>query len=123
MIKKSIVLMGITFTLFSVILSGCNEQSNDNETTIDSDFFGTWKTELGNETWTFFENKTAKMITDIEEEPMITIFNWGTKEGNELCMNPQSNPNFKRCGIYEFTSTSFIWKINDNLNRTFYKVQ
>ena len=46
--KKSIVIIGIAFVLFAVVLSGCNEQSEDKEST--SKFIGTWETDFENET-------------------------------------------------------------------------
>ena len=76
MIKKTIVIIGITFLLFAVVLSGCNEQSEDKESTITSKFIGTWETGLKNETWTFNADKTVIRGTTIEGEVYTVILNW-----------------------------------------------
>jgi len=109
MIKKSIVIIGIAFALFAIVLSGCNEQSLDKEST--SKFIGTWKVSERNETWTFYENKTVEIIYGMNGKFSTKIYNWN-ETNDELCTSlPLVNNSITRCGIYEFnnSSSSFIW--------------
>lgn len=123
MIKKTIVIIGITFLLFAVVLSGCNEQSEDKESTITSMFIGTWEAGLENGTYIFYADKTVKWIRTIEGEVYTDIFNWEDKD-EQLCIIPLSDPNAQRCGSYEFSNsaTSFTWTIRDMMTLTFNKV-
>jgi len=123
MMKKSIVIIGITFVLFAVVLSGCNEQSEDKEST--SKFIGTWETDLENETWTVSEDMSAKRSYTLEGVVYANYFNWEDKDG-ELCIIPETNPIGQRCGTYEFTnnSRSFSWTITETeIVLNFYKVE
>ena len=123
MMKKSIVIIGITFVLFSVVLSGCNEQSEDKEST--SKFFGIWETDFENETWTFSGDMSAERKYTFEGVVNADYFNWEDKEGI-LCIIPETDPTGQRCGTYEFTnnSRSFSWAIIETeIVFNFYKVE
>ena len=76
--KKSFVIIIAIFVLFVVILSGCNEQSNDksSDKNVENKFIGTWKmyhvlnnTSGNYTTWTFYENKTFKEVIVYEGKP------------------------------------------------------
>ena len=123
MMKKSIVIIGITFVLFAVVLSGCNEQSEDKEST--SKFIGTWETDFENETWTVSEDMSAKRSYTLEGVIYTDYFNWEDKDG-DLCISPETDPIAQRCGTYEFTnnSRSFSWTIAETeIALNFYKVE
>ena len=121
--KKSIVIIGIAFVLSAVVLSGCNEQSEDKEST--SKFIGTWETDLENETWTVSEDMSAKRNYALEGVIYADYFNWEDKDG-ELCITTETDPIAQRCGTYEFTnnSRSFSWTIAEaGITLNFYKVE
>ncbi len=123
MMKKSIVIIGITFVLSAVVLSGCNEQSEDKEST--SKFIGTWETDFESETWTFSENMSAKRSYPSEGMVYTDYFNWEDKDG-ELCITPETDPIGQRCGTYEFTNNyrSFSWTMAETgTTLNLYKVE
>lgn len=125
--KKYILIIGIIFVLFAVVLSGCNEQSENKVST--SKFIGTWETDLENETWTetwtFSENMSAKNSRTLEGVVKAKYYNWENKDG-ELCITPETDPIGQRCGTYEFTNNyrSFSWTMAEtNTTLNLYKVE
>jgi hypothetical protein len=121
MIKKFIIMIGITFVLTAVALCGCNEQSSNTVST--TNFIGTWKsTDYINQTWTFYENNTLKTEHIFEGNLTSDILNWEYNDG-ELCTMPLSNPNSQRCGNVKFIdSTTFTWTTAEQIIMTFNKV-
>ena len=115
MMKKTIVIIGITFFLCAVVLSGCNEQDTSS---INPNFIGIWKPvppenieDVYNDTWTFYENNTLKIQYSSDGEVVKNYHYWYTKDNNLLCirLNPDDKAT-ERCGVFEFTnSTSFLW--------------
>lgn len=125
--RKSIVIVGITFILVAVLLSGCNDQNVDTES--NSKFIGTWDVEYPQmpseyeETWTFYENKTVKSVIIREGESITEFLNWDDND-NKLCIFSPAAPNAQKCYSYEFTNsnTSITFTFNDQLVLTLNKV-
>ena len=135
--KKSFVIIIAIFVLFVVVLSGCNEQSNDksSDKNVENKFIGAWKTDLGlndtggyHYTWIFYVNKTLRTERSQTGKPEIypSYYNWEFKDG-QLCVNPlgEEDPIYQRCGSIEFShsDTSFTWTFGDQLIMTFNKFQ
>jgi hypothetical protein len=121
MMKKTIVIIGTTFFLCAVVLSGCNEQDNSS---INPNFIGIWKPVLPentedvyNDTWTFYENNTLKIQYSLDGEVFKNYHYWHTKDNNLLCirLNPDDEAT-ERCGVFEFTnSRSFLYSFREGM--------
>jgi len=107
--KKIIAIIGTSIILSTVFLSGCNEQTNNNEGK--KTFVGTWMIDMEgfedrNETWIFKDDKSATHILNQRTD----YFTWDDT-GFELCIIPNVNPEGRRCGSYEFSDNynTFKW--------------
>jgi hypothetical protein len=121
MMKKTIVIIGTTFFLCAVVLSGCTEQDNSS---INPNFIGIWKPvppenveDIYNDTWTFYENNTLKIQYTLGEEVFKNYHYWYTKDNNLLCIrfNPDDETT-EECGVFEFTnSRTFLYSSREEM--------
>lgn len=106
--KKQIVMISIAILLSTVLISGCNEET---DTKAEKTFIGSWKVEMGSsddeiETWVFREDNTGTHSFGNFSDN----FTW-EDTGAVLCFSPIDNPNENRCGSYTFSSDNrkFTW--------------
>jgi hypothetical protein len=110
--KKNVILISISIILSAVLLCGCNEE-NENNDTFERTFIGKWKVEgLDdlNETWDFLKSGLVRKTTNRDGEPTSITYEWEDR-GSELCIKLPNTPEDQRCGTYEFTDNnkSFTW--------------
>jgi hypothetical protein len=105
--KKQIVIISIAILLSTVLISGCNEETN---TKAEKTFIGSWRVTMGSngeiETWVFREDNTGTHNFGNFSEN----FTWSFTPA-VLCFSPPDNPIEQRCGEYTFSSDNrkFTW--------------
>ena len=112
--KKYVILISISIVLSAVLLCGCDEE-NENNDTFEKTFIGKWKIEGFedfNDTWNFLENGRVTKTTNRDGNITTEFFDW-EDTGDELCFIPINRPEDQRCGIYKFTDNnkSFTWTV------------
>lgn len=98
--NKNLIILSIAVLLICVGLSGCTEESEE------GDIIGTWKyldSILWNMTWTFYDNRTAKILDITEEETLIEWVNY-TIDESKLCIAVSMFTNETICWNYQFSN-------------------
>ena len=116
--KKHIVIISIAILLSTILLSGCNEETNN---IAKKTFIGSWKIDHGPssddvEIWVFNENHTGSNSFN----EFTGNFRW-EDTGSELCIWVVENPSEKRCGTYTFSNDNkeFTWSDPQGLEIVF----
>jgi hypothetical protein len=125
--EKTTQIVFALLLLFSICLSGCtnNTDTENQQQNIMRKFIGEWeyiRSALDNETWSFYENGSAKNIVNTDDDGlMITTESWYdyVLDNSSVCFStknePVGSPNYiTMCFTYQFTNESTHLTLSSN---------
>ncbi|MCK4365474.1 MAG: hypothetical protein KAW45_05445 [Thermoplasmatales archaeon] len=119
LIVSIILIIGLTLLLIFFEMSGYFEENKKQDDT--SKFFGTWRAieiselfggnNITNMTMTFYEDNSAKITTNYNNETVSVDYYYEFDENYKLCMAPKSAP------FFEYSSICYKYSFSDDNTR------